>query len=185
MDRFEQATIVTELIDRMRSAGSWSGETHIQKGTYLLQELTQVPLGFQFILYKHGPFSFDLRDALVTMRADQLIDIDVQPYPYGPRLVSTDTGRAFGTQFEQLLRRFRPRLDLIAKHLRDSRVDDLERYATAFYVSRQTQKSEREWTTEITRLKPHISVPEAAEAIKFIDDLSKEAESLLSGRAQG
>lgn len=73
MDRFEQAAILTELIDGMRASGSWAGETHIQKGTYFLQQLLEVPLGFRFILYKHGPFSFDLRDALAIMRADHFM----------------------------------------------------------------------------------------------------------------
>ena len=60
MDRLRRAALLTRLIQRLRDRGSWCGETHLQKASLLLQDLTGVPLGFDYILYKHGPFSFDL-----------------------------------------------------------------------------------------------------------------------------
>jgi uncharacterized protein YwgA len=60
MDRLRRAAILTRLIEQLRNGGSWCGETHVQKATFFLQELLNVPLSLDFILYKHGPFSFDL-----------------------------------------------------------------------------------------------------------------------------
>ena len=57
----------------------WSGETHLQKATYLACWLVDIPFDFDFILYKHGPFSFELRDELGSMRADRLLDREPQP----------------------------------------------------------------------------------------------------------
>jgi hypothetical protein len=62
------------LTRRLDEQGSWSGETHIQKAAYLLRELMDIPFGFDFILYKHGPFSFELRDELSSMRSDRLLE---------------------------------------------------------------------------------------------------------------
>jgi hypothetical protein len=62
MERLQRASILLTLNEELRRAGSWAGETHMQKATYFLQELTRIPLEFDFVLYKHGPFSFDLRD---------------------------------------------------------------------------------------------------------------------------
>jgi len=70
MDRLRRAALLTQLIERLRRRGSWCGETHVQKATLFLQDLTRIPMGFDFILYKHGPFSFDLRDELTSLRAD-------------------------------------------------------------------------------------------------------------------
>ena len=61
MERLQRAAILTELMDRLRADGSWCGETHVQKATYFLQEVLGVQTGFEYILYKHGPYSFDLR----------------------------------------------------------------------------------------------------------------------------
>lgn len=78
MDRLKRGAILVQLVRELRENGSWCGETHLQKGTYLLQELTKVPLGLEFILYKHGPFSFDLRDELTGLRADEVIALQPQ-----------------------------------------------------------------------------------------------------------
>ena len=83
MDRLRRAALLTRLIELLRKKGSWCGETHIQKSTFFVQNLMKVPLSFDFILYKHGPFSFDLRDELTGLRADGLIRLEPQ-WPYGP-----------------------------------------------------------------------------------------------------
>lgn len=84
MTGLERASIIIALIREMRESGSWCGETHIQKITYFLQTMLEVPLEFRFILYKHGPFSFGLRDELTGMLADEILKLESRPYPYGP-----------------------------------------------------------------------------------------------------
>ena len=64
MNKEQERTVMLSLIRSLRENGSWCGETHIQKAAYFLKTVTAVPLKFEFILYKHGPFSFDLRDHL-------------------------------------------------------------------------------------------------------------------------
>src|SRR6266545_4036200 len=64
MKRLQRAALLTELVEQMRAHDSWCGETHLQKATYFLQELLDVEMDYDFVLYKHGPFSFDLRDEL-------------------------------------------------------------------------------------------------------------------------
>ena len=91
MDQLQRASLIIDLIEKLTEKGSWCGETHIQKAVYFLQELTKVPMGFNFILYKHGPFSFDLRDELAAMRAYRLLEIELRP-PYGPGLFPTESG---------------------------------------------------------------------------------------------
>src|SRR5262249_25119884 len=73
MERLQRATVLLALIEELRDGGSWGGETHLQKAVYLLQELFQVPLGFDFVLYRHGPYSFDLADEVTALQADQLL----------------------------------------------------------------------------------------------------------------
>lgn len=60
MERLNRAAVLLNLVETLRSKGSWASETHFQKAAYFLQELLRVPLEFEFILYKHGPFSFGL-----------------------------------------------------------------------------------------------------------------------------
>src|SRR5579859_5845387 len=82
----ERMLLVAALASRMRDLGGWAGETHIQKCVYFFQRLLGIPVGYNFILYKHGPFSFDLRDDLGVLRRDGVLEVKVNPVPFGPSL---------------------------------------------------------------------------------------------------
>ena len=64
-----------------------------------MHELRGTDFSFGFILYKHGPFSFEMRDELSGMRSDGLITRTVDDPRYGPRLEITERGE----QLEQSL----------------------------------------------------------------------------------
>ena len=177
MNRLAQEAVIVGLARRLDERGSWCGETHLQKATYLLHDLLDVPFDFDFILYKHGPFSFELRDELSSMRADKVLTREPQPPPYGPRILTTPRGLELEQRFQRTMGRFGPRLDWIADQLGDRGVVELERLATALWVTRQlgSDASVTERAEELNELKPHVSVAAAAEAVEEIDRLLAEA----------
>lgn len=61
----------------------------MQKALFLAQELVGIPTDFEFILYKHGPYSFDFHDELTLLRADMMLDLERQPQPFGPKFITT------------------------------------------------------------------------------------------------
>jgi hypothetical protein len=177
VNRLAQDAVLISLTRRLREHGSWTGETHVQKAAYLIRELLQVPLGFTFILYKHGPFSFELRDELGSMQSDQLIAREAQPPPYGPRLTTTRRGEELESRFPRTMQKYGPQLDWIAAQLSDNRVIELERLATAMWVTRQLSADEsvQARAEAVNELKPHVPVEVAAEAVQKIDALLAEA----------
>lgn len=182
MDRLKKAAILTTLTRKLLDHDSWCGETHLQKAVYLLLELFKVPMDFKFILYRHGPFSFDLRDEITSLRADGLLRLEPQPYPYGPKLVP-DEQRCVKLKklFPLTLKKYDTYLDFIAQELGGKNVTELEHIATALYVT--TEKSEpkasvEKRSEELRRLKPHFSVNGAKQAVDDIDKISKEANSI-------
>ena len=181
MNRLKKAVIVTRLARKMREKGSWCGETHLQKALYLAQELLDVPTGFDFILYKHGPFSFDLRDELTALRADNLLTIEPQ-HPYGPRLATTPFSKELESRFPKTIRKIETRLDFIADRLHGKGVVDLERLATALYVIKQFPncQSLNERALKLNELKPHVSISDAEQAIEEIGKFQVQAETSLT-----
>jgi len=170
MKRFERDAVVTALIDALHEQGSWCGETHVQKAMFFLQEMAGTNLHFDFILYKHGPFSFDLRDELTAMRADLLLEIEVRKPGYGPSLRPTRNARAMVKRYRETVDRERPRIEFVAQHVGDRDVADLERLGTALYVARRKKPdaSLETQAKEINRLKPHVSLQEARDAIRTV-----------------
>ncbi len=75
MNRLQRAVVLLTMLDALKRRGSWCGETHLQKSVYFLVELCAVPLGYSFVLYRHGPYSFELSDEITALRADMLLDL--------------------------------------------------------------------------------------------------------------
>lgn len=175
MNRLQIAALLTYLVHRMRHHGSWCGETHVQKAAYVAQHLAGVPLGFDFILYKHGPFSFDLRDELTSLRADGLLQLEPQPFPYGPKFKITDSARKLQQKFPKTIKKHEHALEFVAKRLADKQVDELERLATAIYAkSNLPDKDDHERAAWINQKKPHVSIDEALAALAEVHQLEKE-----------
>ena len=180
MDRMQRAGLLTRLIEELRKKGSWCGETHVQKATFFAQELAEIPLGFNFILYKHGPFSFDLRDELTALRADGLLKLETQ-WPYGPRISPTPQSEYIEGLYPRTLEKYGTAVAFVANRLSNKGVSELERLATAFYVNlREDKTSVDERATRLTELKPHILQEEAKGAIQAIDKIAEEAETKFS-----
>jgi uncharacterized protein YwgA len=176
MDRLRRAAVLTRLIQELRNEGSWCGETHIQKATLFLQELLHVPLGFEFILYKHGPFSFDLRDDLAGLRADGLVDLEPQ-WPYGPQLKAGNQAAYIQRLFSKTLKSFENGIAFVAKKLGSKGVGDLERVATAFFVTDRFAlgSSVDRRAEKVSELKPHIPLESARAAVMEVDGIVQDA----------
>ena len=169
MNRLKQYALLSELADQLRRRGSWCGETHIQKAAYFLQELRKVPLGFEYMLYKHGPFSFDLRDELTAMRADSFLDLSERG-PYGPSLVPTKLSIELRKDYPKTLEKYCPDIEFVADSLGNRNVAELEKLATALYVYFQhPSRSQSLRAKALHDLKPHISTSDSLEAVKQVD----------------
>jgi uncharacterized protein YwgA len=180
MDRLQKAVILTELAARLRREGSWCGHTHMQKATYFLQVLLGVPTGYEFILYMYGPYSFDLSEELAGLRADYLIEFDHKSPGYGPGLVPTPTSESLRSGYPRTLAGSSRQLEFVARTFGTKGVADLEKLATALYVTREdgAPDSVEGRARRLVELKPHVSLEQALEAVRDFDRIAAEARSL-------
>jgi hypothetical protein len=180
----QRFAVVMQMASELFQRGSWCGETHIQKAMYVYEAFSGHPLKYDFILYKHGPFSFDLRSELEVMRASGLISLTSRNQKYGPTIVTTDFGKKIQERAGGLVGRSQKIMDLVANWLGARDVKALERVATAVLVN-----EEMSGQTEISRAqrlheyKPHIPMPEAEAAIREVDAKLAEVHQLEAGRA--
>lgn len=184
MKRQQRIAVVAELVDRLKEHGSWCGETHIQKAVFVLQELLRVFLGYDFVMYRHGPYSFDLRDELSSMRAGGLVKLQARMPPYGPSIITTPEAAVLKERFPKTLGAHRERIAFVARTLGDKGVVELERLATALYVTDKREdgrQSVTERAKKVNKLKPHVELVLAKQAVEDIDRLASEAKNLIEG----
>lgn len=179
MNRLPLASILLSLVEKLREQGSWCGETHIQKGAYLLQEMLGVPLDVEFVLYKHGPYSFDLNEQLAWFKADGILQEEIMPYPYGPKIAPGKLAGQIREKYPKTRERHEAAIRFIAENLGDSKVAVLERIATALYVTREKAGSDVETRARrLNELKPHVPLDEAREAVERVDKMIEESRRL-------
>lgn len=175
MNDWERQAVLLDLIGALNAEGSWTGETHVQKCAYLLEEGLQVPLDLKFILYKHGPYSFDLSDLIGELRGKLLVSLDRMPARYGPKLIVSPSGTALVERFPRIVGKFHQPIEFVSKTLGMMNVKELERVATALYVTRRFNGSVDDRSGRIVELKPHVAPTDARAAVVELDRLLAEA----------
>lgn len=173
MDRIRKSVMVLHLAEKLREKGSWCGETHMHKAMYFLQSALYVDTDFDFVFYKHGPFSFDLRDFVAGLLADDLLKLEPQIPPYGPRYNITDDAETLQERFPKFLAEHGPQVETIADYLGRRGVTELERLSSALYVTKEGATADcddESRVSEIVELKPHVSRDEALSAVHEVDE---------------
>ena len=175
MEKLERAAVILQLADALNKASDWCGATHLQKTTYFLQELTGVELEYDFILYKHGNFSFDLRDEITEMVTYDLMQVKLNPAPYGPNLVPNDLGKKIQREQSDSTRKHQAAVDFVTEHLGKKGVVQLERLGTALFVTLEDEaRSPNARAARIRELKPHITEEQARDALREVDKIREQ-----------
>ena len=180
MNRMRKIAVMTQLIEMLRDKQSWCGETHVQKAIYFAQSVAGIGLGYDFILYKHGPFSFDLRDELTALRAEGIVHLEAR-YPYGARIAPTEQSMDIRGRYRKTLRECNGKMQFVADKLGGKDVVYLERLGTALFFSQNLKKEtgDEEVAGQITKMKPHISWRDALDAIREVREIEAEAQELF------
>lgn len=176
MDGVDRTSLIVKLVKAMRHNGGWAGETHIQKCVFFIQEMLEVPMGYEFVLYKHGAYSFELRADLTSMRVD--LQLDVEPRdPYGPSFTLGQRGDQYSDQTSE----YDYAVQFVCQELGTMEARELERLSTAFFVhNRELGLDNNQVASRVTELKPHIPTGAARDAVEKINDLQVRA-SKVSG----
>ena len=123
------------------------------------------------MLYKHGPYSFDLNDEITALRADMLLTVQPRA-PYGPSLYTSDGGRTLYDRYQQTLGRYAKAIQFVADQLGPSNVSELERLGTALYVLKLDPSADQESRSKkLQEFKPHVRAEEAIRAVQDVDNM--------------
>ncbi len=155
------------VISDLQELHSWCGETHIQKTAYVAKATRHVPFKSEFVLYKHRPYSFDMSNALLQMRAQKIITATPQG-GYGSSFSLNDSiWPAVRRAAEPTLEAHGEKIRFVCSKFARKKVAELERIATAIYVHYNFgDLVPSQQHAKLNELKPHISIPEARVAFE-------------------
>ena len=169
LGELREAALIAAIVDRVSTAGRFCGETLLQKSAFFLKELFGIPLSPKFRLYHYGPFSFDLRDQLRSMEADDVVRI--RAHELGATYVVGNRYSMLQRQFPKTLAEYEKQIDFVVRELSPKGVKDLEPLATAFYVTKaHPGASDDMRATELNRIKPHVDMERARASVAKVDE---------------
>lgn len=175
MDRLSKAVLITELLDRMRDNGSLATALHMQKGMYFLQEMREVPLGYDFVVYRYGSFSFELKDELLQLRGEGILEWVFHSPKYSPGLASTQFSKELRNELPKFLARHDDSLTFVAENIGPMKGKQLEQVSTAFYFFTKGVERDEKVAREVCKVKTHIPPDEALESARHIRKVAERA----------
>jgi hypothetical protein len=164
---FRRHAYVLAIADCLHAHGSWTGKTHVQKALSLLRDRQEVDVPFDFVLYRHGPYSFEVESAIEEMRSYGAIEIEPVP-GYG---VVLKRGPMAGYVMDkgQLSQNEIEAINQVCAYVDGRNVLELERLATASWIRvRENVRSAPEVVKRLISLKPHIGAEDAEKADRDI-----------------
>ncbi|MGK7346054.1 MAG: hypothetical protein ACNS63_09630 [Candidatus Nitrospinota bacterium M3_3B_026] len=162
--QFKRHAFILAIIDSLHKHGSWTGKTHVQKALSLLRDSGKVDLPFEFVLYRHGPYSFDVESELEQMQSYGAVRIEPNVAGYGVVLHPGEMAD-FVNSIEKLSTEELEAIEDVCEFIGLQPVKVLERLATASWIRCQEGKTEQKDVAErLHSLKPHISIPDAEDA---------------------
>lgn len=179
MSELKRYAIVISVVDELAKVGSWGGETHIQKTIYYVEKLFPGVIDYPYMLYKHGPFSFPLRDDLGIMVAERFLKL-VPMIPYGPQMLAGELAANIKELFPKTLSQHDKKIKFMAEKLGQKDVVELETLGTALYITKESLPNAtiQKRAEKLNELKPHIPFEDAKRGVEEVDQILKEASKL-------
>ena len=156
---------IIAAVAALKTAGSWTGKTHVQKTLALTSLLGEDALPFEFVLYKHGPFSFDVDHELDQMQSYNAIDV-ISVAQYGTT-IKIEKGSSFPKEYGDADPIILARIQAVANFNGSRGVVDLEALATSTWIRKKEGiGSDAAVLARLKDLKPHLAEGVADRGVK-------------------
>jgi hypothetical protein len=168
--QFKKHAILLAVIECLLRHGSWTGKTHVQKALSLLRDSCRMSVPFHFVLYKHGPYSFEVEAELEQLQSYGGITVEPNEHGYGV-VLQPGAMAGFVRAMEPLAPNELQAIESVCEFVGGRNVAELERLATASWIRSQEGKSEpAEVAERLHSLKPHIPIADAERADSVVSE---------------
>jgi hypothetical protein len=166
---WDKHELILSVIKKLKQNGSWAGKTHVIKSIYLLQSFSNNDkIRFDFILYKHGPYSFELENELAVMKSYQAITSDRLYSEYGESLKPGENENIPKKHYN-LESKLQKDIDKVCRLVGQKNVKELEGLATITWIIKNENISDEDAIlNRLSKLKPHISAEDGEIAFNEI-----------------
>ena len=162
--QFDKHALILAAVEGLRRHGSRAGKTHVQKSLFLSDASGVLKAPFNFVLYKHGPNSFDFETELEQMKSYSALNSDTVEGWYGVRL-SPGMNALLVKRVAPLPDETQKAIEFVCRFVGTKGVVELERLATAVWIRTREHIIDPESVAlRLRQLKPHVAIHDAEKA---------------------
>jgi uncharacterized protein YwgA len=167
--------LIAELAQRLEGKSPQFGKTSLQKMVYLLQELNEVPTGYQFSLYTHGPFTAQLLGDLDLVEALGAVQVQYVTSGYGGYQISPGgEGKAIRDKAADFLDENKAAIERVVDEFGAFSAKELELRSTLVYLDRDLERSKKDLSKGdfiglVQKVKPRFSVDAIEKAMEELE----------------
>lgn len=164
---WEKYGLITYLAKKVAEFNIQFGKTSLQKIIYILQEIYNVNVGYNYIFYNYGPYSAELANDLDYVAA--LNGVEVSWVSSGGYSIKPDTDTdSFIEKSEAFLEKNKDSINEAINEFGQYTAKELELRATIIYLIREYNDSitEKELIKQVNELKPYFSLDKIEYTIK-------------------
>ena len=177
MEIYERYAIVLYTIKKWNEVKNTCNEKQLQKSLYVLESIDKEVIEYKFIVFKNNPYSYELRDDLGSMEAENLLEVE-RLEPFGINVLLNHHGEeliSFYSKFNNY-RRIKDILDIIIQKLSKRTIIDIENTTRAFMILRKQlfNSSKEEMIIELKNISPSMTFNEAKNYVIEAEDIMKK-----------
>jgi hypothetical protein len=183
----ERQAILLAFLDSLRSDGSWCGDAYLTCAVYLLQELLEVPLGYEYFVDMREVSSGGCLDDLGCMVTERFLSTEIREGHMSAGLTPGVQAHHLRRRWRAQMERFADEIQLLAPRIQAMKRGELATLTIALFISRRRcppDASQEQRAQRITAIKPHLEYSEALEAVRTVDALAEECRRFRQKRAE-
>jgi uncharacterized protein YwgA len=151
------------------------GKTALMKIVYLLQQIKQLELGYDFDIYTYGPYASEVTIDLDNLISDGFVLSAIHNHGnyFGYELNISETGKE---KMQKLRDDDEKSLQEILSFAADKSARDLELYSTIVFINHLYQKNKmacgsKKVVDNVHEIKPHFDAPIISEAYRKLVEI--------------
>jgi len=152
-EKWNQYGLIAELAVRLKGVSPQFGKTVLQKLVYILQEVFQVPVGYDYILYNYGPYCAELADDLMFFASLDGVKVEWSDGLGFEIREASKTGH-FRKRAEAFLKRYEAQISKAINNFGHMNARELELYSTIIYVAKEGPLTKDELIKRVSEIKP-------------------------------
>ena len=140
------------------------------------------PFEWIFVIYKFGPYSFDLAHLIGEIHSCRLVELMLQWW-FQPKIKVMRYGKDFYEDINELCYKYRKQIEFVKEELGSQNLSEIELLATGLYIisyEKVHDKTVENRSRILNHLKSHIKLNDASTFIGEVDSLIERAQTAQS-----